>query len=282
MLLIGGSDRIVITHLNGTGLQPMRSLSVNGTLALDFQHSQESVCWVLSTESSGQLCCAETRNLRGFTREQEIRTQQRLLSTFSAVLFFSFSYFSDKFKWLSALKSWTHSPTRIKDSSASFLRYIRISPSTLSHTGSSFFRSLFLSHHCYLGALHLFIICAVESRLASAVLATHLVPLQLSFKPTSYTIFTISKKLFSPHPPFADLVSQISDRLDITFVWFTHGFLSVFLFVTMRQNVYSSDSLPIVSYSCTNLEQQTNTCIRGVWLLPLLLCIMCNVCIMFI
>lgn len=187
--------------------------------------------------------------------------------------FFSFSYFSDKFKWLSALKSWTHSPTRIKDSSASFLRYIRISPSTLSHTGSSFFRSLFLSHHCYLGALHLFIICAVESRLASAVLATHLVPLQLSFKPTSYTIFTISKKLFSPHPPFADLVSQISDRLDITFVWFTHGFLSVFLFVTMRQNVYSSDSLPIVSYSCTNLEQQTNTCIRGVWLLPLLLCI---------
>lgn len=85
MLLIGGSDRIVITHLNGTGLQPLRSLSVNGTLALDFQHNQESVCWVLSTESSGQLRCAETRNLRGFTREQEIRTQQSLQRTFSAV-----------------------------------------------------------------------------------------------------------------------------------------------------------------------------------------------------
>uniref|UniRef100_A0A8D2ZZH8 EGF-like domain-containing protein n=1 Tax=Scophthalmus maximus TaxID=52904 RepID=A0A8D2ZZH8_SCOMX len=78
VLLIGGPDRIVITHLNGTGLKPMRSLSANGTLALDFQHKQESVCWVLSTESSGQLRCAEMRNLRGFTREQEIKTQQSL------------------------------------------------------------------------------------------------------------------------------------------------------------------------------------------------------------
>jgi len=85
MLLIGGSDRIVITHLNGTGLRPLRSLSGNGTLALDFQHNQESVCWALSTESSGQLRCAETRNLRGFTREQEIRTQQSLQRMFLAV-----------------------------------------------------------------------------------------------------------------------------------------------------------------------------------------------------
>uniref|UniRef100_A0A669BG50 LDL receptor related protein 1B n=1 Tax=Oreochromis niloticus TaxID=8128 RepID=A0A669BG50_ORENI len=77
-LLIGGSDRIVVTHLNGSGLQPLRSLRVNGTLALDFQHNQESVCWVLSSESSGQLRCAVTRSLRGFTREQEIRTQQSL------------------------------------------------------------------------------------------------------------------------------------------------------------------------------------------------------------
>lgn len=103
MLLIGGSDGIVITHLNGTGLQPLRSLSVNGTLALDFQHNQESVCWALSTESSGQLRCAETRNLRGFTREQEIRTQQSLQRMFSSIpsslilqYCFSFPYFSDE------------------------------------------------------------------------------------------------------------------------------------------------------------------------------------------
>uniref|UniRef100_A0A3P9M179 Low density lipoprotein receptor-related protein 1Bb n=1 Tax=Oryzias latipes TaxID=8090 RepID=A0A3P9M179_ORYLA len=78
LLLIGGPDRIVITHLNGTGLQPLRSLSAEGILALDFLHSQESVCWSLSTESSGQLRCAVTRNLRRFTREQEIRTQHSL------------------------------------------------------------------------------------------------------------------------------------------------------------------------------------------------------------
>lgn len=104
MLLIGGPDRIVITHLNGTGLQPLRSLSVNGTLALDFQHNQESVCWVLSAESSGHLSCAETRNLRGFTREQEIRTQQSLQRMFPAVQTFTvlqyihpyLRYFCDK------------------------------------------------------------------------------------------------------------------------------------------------------------------------------------------
>lgn len=121
MLLIGGSDRIVITHLNGTGLQPLRSLSVNGTLALDFQHNQESVCWVLSTESSGQLRCAETRNLRGFTREREIRTQQSLQRTFSSCSWFplfltvhspfSLLSFHDNSEWLCALKSWTLSPT---------------------------------------------------------------------------------------------------------------------------------------------------------------------------
>lgn len=81
MLLAGGSDRIVIAHLNGTGLQPLRSLGLNGTLTLDYRHSQESVCWVASTDSSGQLRCAEARNLRGFTREREIRTQQSLQRT---------------------------------------------------------------------------------------------------------------------------------------------------------------------------------------------------------
>uniref|UniRef100_A0A3Q2ZLM4 EGF-like domain-containing protein n=1 Tax=Hippocampus comes TaxID=109280 RepID=A0A3Q2ZLM4_HIPCM len=78
VLLMGGSDRIVISHLNGTGFLPLRSLSVNGSLAMDFQHSQDKVCWVLSKESSGQLRCAEMRNLRRLTREKEITTQQHL------------------------------------------------------------------------------------------------------------------------------------------------------------------------------------------------------------
>lgn len=117
-LLIGGSDRIAITHLNGTGLKPLRSLGVNGTLALDFQHKQESVCWVLSTESSGQLRCAETRNLRGFTREHEIRTQQSLQRTFSAVHAFLFSHTSlSSLLWF-FLKDYLNSHLRIEDSGA--------------------------------------------------------------------------------------------------------------------------------------------------------------------
>uniref|UniRef100_A0A667ZYC0 EGF-like domain-containing protein n=1 Tax=Myripristis murdjan TaxID=586833 RepID=A0A667ZYC0_9TELE len=78
ILLIGGSDRIVTTQLNGSGLQPLRALDTNGTLALDFQHNQETACWLLSTESSGQLRCAKMRNLRGFTQEHEIKTLQSL------------------------------------------------------------------------------------------------------------------------------------------------------------------------------------------------------------
>lgn len=96
-LLIGGSDRIVITHLNGTDLQPLKFLSVKGTLTLDFQHNQGNVCWVLSTESSGQLNCAEMRNLRGFTRGQEIRTQrslQRMFQPFISPFFLQYILFS--------------------------------------------------------------------------------------------------------------------------------------------------------------------------------------------
>lgn len=103
MLLIGGSDRIIITHLNGTGLRPLRSLSVNGTLTLDFQHNQESVCWLLSTESSGQLHCAETRNLQGFTREKEIRTQQSLQRMFQVFIVPSLTVYtfpSSLFWWM--------------------------------------------------------------------------------------------------------------------------------------------------------------------------------------
>lgn len=125
MLLISGSDRIVITHLNGTGLQPLRSPGVNGTLTLDFQHNQESVCWVLSTDSFGQLRCAEMRNLRGFTREREIRTQQSLQSAFlffilpfimisTTISYLSIScpYFSDKIELLPAVKLWTLVPVK--------------------------------------------------------------------------------------------------------------------------------------------------------------------------
>lgn len=132
VLLIGGSDRIVITHLNGTSLQPLRSLSVNGTLALDFQHSQESVCWTVSTESSGQLRCAVMRNLRGITREREIRTQQSLQCTFSfcPVLLLLFWRLS-----LTVLERWAL-PSKGRRQNCIFSSEVHIRQCSLSHTSA--------------------------------------------------------------------------------------------------------------------------------------------------
>uniref|UniRef100_A0A8C2AJW7 Low density lipoprotein receptor-related protein 1Bb n=1 Tax=Cyprinus carpio TaxID=7962 RepID=A0A8C2AJW7_CYPCA len=70
-LLIGGSDNIIITALNGSRLQTLKQLDSNGTHGLDFNHKEESVCWVTSSESSGQLRCARMRKASGFTKEQE-------------------------------------------------------------------------------------------------------------------------------------------------------------------------------------------------------------------
>lgn len=108
---------------------------------------------------------------------------------------FLFLYYSHKFTWLSALISWTHSQTRIEDRDASFLRYIRITPSTFTCTGSSFFHSSFPLSQSYLQALHLFIICGAEGRLASAVLQLTF-SLQLSFKPNR--LYHLSKEFFFP------------------------------------------------------------------------------------
>ncbi|KAG1968577.1 low-density lipoprotein receptor-related protein 1B [Pimephales promelas] len=77
-LLIGGSDNIIITALNGSRLQTLKQLYSNGTHGLDFNHKEESVCWVTSSESSGQLRCARMRKASGFTKEQEVKTIQNL------------------------------------------------------------------------------------------------------------------------------------------------------------------------------------------------------------
>lgn len=77
-LLIGGSDNIIITALNGSRLQTLKQLDSNGTHGLDFNHKEGSVCWVTSSESSGQLRCARMRKASGFTKEQEVKTIQNL------------------------------------------------------------------------------------------------------------------------------------------------------------------------------------------------------------
>lgn len=77
-LLIGGSDNIIITALNGSRLQTLKQLDSNGTHGLDFNHKEESVCWVTFSESSGQLRCARMKKASGFTKEQEVKTVQNL------------------------------------------------------------------------------------------------------------------------------------------------------------------------------------------------------------
>lgn len=83
-LLIGGSDSIVITALNGSRLQTLKQLDLNGTHGLDFNHKEESVCWVTSSGSTGQLRCARMRKASGLTKEQEVKTVQNLHGTFHA------------------------------------------------------------------------------------------------------------------------------------------------------------------------------------------------------
>ena len=80
VLLIGGLDRILTTQLNGSSLQTLRPVDTNGTLSLDFNSNEESVCWVVATDSSGRLRCAKMRNRSGFTEEREIKTSQSLQS----------------------------------------------------------------------------------------------------------------------------------------------------------------------------------------------------------
>ncbi|KAJ8282634.1 hypothetical protein COCON_G00051530 [Conger conger] len=78
VLLIGNSERIAVTYLNGSSVPNVKSLDTNGTLALDFNHNNESVCWVTSTESSSQLRCAKMTKLKGFSEELQIKIGQNL------------------------------------------------------------------------------------------------------------------------------------------------------------------------------------------------------------
>uniref|UniRef100_A0AAY4BR92 EGF-like domain-containing protein n=1 Tax=Denticeps clupeoides TaxID=299321 RepID=A0AAY4BR92_9TELE len=78
VLLIGSSDNIMVTHINGSTLQTLRRLDTNGTLSLDLNANQESVCWVTSTESSGRLRCARLKKLSGLWGDREIKTAQSL------------------------------------------------------------------------------------------------------------------------------------------------------------------------------------------------------------
>ncbi|XP_041117281.1 low-density lipoprotein receptor-related protein 1B-like [Polyodon spathula] len=78
VLFIVSSESIAVTYLNGTTVPTQNSLHISGTLTLDFNYDEESVCWVTAVESTSQLQCAKMTKLKGFSEEREIRTAQKL------------------------------------------------------------------------------------------------------------------------------------------------------------------------------------------------------------
>uniref|UniRef100_A0A8C7IEQ3 EGF-like domain-containing protein n=1 Tax=Oncorhynchus kisutch TaxID=8019 RepID=A0A8C7IEQ3_ONCKI len=77
-LLIGRSDCIATTRLNGSNLQTLKLLDENGYLSLDYNYQEKEVCWLLSSDSLRRLRCAKMKNLNGFTMEMDIKTVQSL------------------------------------------------------------------------------------------------------------------------------------------------------------------------------------------------------------
>ncbi|XP_045062395.1 low-density lipoprotein receptor-related protein 1B-like [Coregonus clupeaformis] len=77
-LLIGRSDHIATTRLNGSNLQTLRLLDKHGSLSLDYYYQEEEVCWLISSDSTGRLRCAKMKNMNGFTMEKDIKTVQSL------------------------------------------------------------------------------------------------------------------------------------------------------------------------------------------------------------
>ncbi|XP_058248902.1 low-density lipoprotein receptor-related protein 1B isoform X4 [Hemibagrus wyckioides] len=85
-LMIASLDNIVITALNGSGVQILKFLDPNGTHSLDFNHNEESVCWITSSRSAGQLWCAKMRKPSGFSKEREIKSAQSFHSVEQMVI----------------------------------------------------------------------------------------------------------------------------------------------------------------------------------------------------
>ncbi|XP_051787046.1 low-density lipoprotein receptor-related protein 1B [Erpetoichthys calabaricus] len=76
VLLLGSSEGILATYLNGTRLSSLQPFDINGNLTFDFLYEEEAVCWVTESESSNQLQCAKITKLKAFTEKKVIRTPQ--------------------------------------------------------------------------------------------------------------------------------------------------------------------------------------------------------------
>ncbi|XP_048876028.1 low-density lipoprotein receptor-related protein 1B-like isoform X1 [Brienomyrus brachyistius] len=78
VLLIGNSEQIAITHLNGSLLQTLKSLSMKGMRAMDFSYNTEALCWVTVAPAASQLWCSRMTGLAVFSEEWEMRVGQNL------------------------------------------------------------------------------------------------------------------------------------------------------------------------------------------------------------
>ena len=80
MLLIGSTDGVSVSQLDGSGPQTLRHLDGNGTCGLDFSAEEETVCWVTSGETGARLRCGRLKKLSGIWGEREVKPTQSLQS----------------------------------------------------------------------------------------------------------------------------------------------------------------------------------------------------------
>ncbi|XP_031438138.1 low-density lipoprotein receptor-related protein 1B isoform X1 [Clupea harengus] len=78
VLLIGSTDGVSVSQLDGSGPQTLRHLDGNGTCGLDFSAEEETVCWVTSGETGARLRCGRLKKLSGIWGEREVKPTQSL------------------------------------------------------------------------------------------------------------------------------------------------------------------------------------------------------------
>uniref|UniRef100_A0A8C9TUU4 Low density lipoprotein receptor-related protein 1Ba n=1 Tax=Scleropages formosus TaxID=113540 RepID=A0A8C9TUU4_SCLFO len=78
VLLIGGSEQISVTHLNGSLVLTLKSPDASKIRAVDFSYSEESICWVTATESAARLWCSKVPGLGRVSEEREIKMAENL------------------------------------------------------------------------------------------------------------------------------------------------------------------------------------------------------------
>uniref|UniRef100_A0A8B9L9Z0 EGF-like domain-containing protein n=1 Tax=Astyanax mexicanus TaxID=7994 RepID=A0A8B9L9Z0_ASTMX len=83
MLLIANQNSLSVSYLNGSSVTNMKAVDVNGTQTLDFIHRDETLCWLQTSRSAGQLWCAKLTKQKGISEKRQIRIPQDLQSEYT-------------------------------------------------------------------------------------------------------------------------------------------------------------------------------------------------------